>query len=71
MKTRNTFIALALFAICFTLLPSGHAVSATNFALDKSSYNPGDSGKAMISFTNDRGILIQITSVTMSFNYFY
>jgi hypothetical protein len=25
----------------------------------------------MISFTNDRGVLIQITSVTMTFNYFY
>jgi hypothetical protein len=71
MKMRNTLIALALFAICFTLLPFANAVSATNFALDKSSYNPGDSGKAMISFTNDRGVLIQITSVTMSINYFY
>src|SRR5712692_2362937 len=64
-------MTLALFAICFTILPSAHAVSATNFALDKSSYNPGDSGKAMISFTNDRGVLIQITSVTMTINYFY
>jgi hypothetical protein len=71
MKIRNTVVALALFAICFTLLPSANAVSATNFTLDKSSYNPGDSGKAMISFTNDRGVLIQITSVTMTFNYYY
>lgn len=71
MKTRNTIIAIALFAICFTLLPSAHAVSATNFTTDRSSYNPGDSGKATITFTNDRGTLIQITSVTMTINYFY
>ncbi len=71
MRIRNTLIALALFAICFTLLPSAHAVPATNFTLDKSSYNPGDSGQATISFLNDRGVLIQITSVTMSLNYFY
>ena len=71
MKTRNIFIAIALFAICFTLFSSAHAVSATNFTTDKSSYNPGDSGKATITFSNDRGNLIQITSVDMTINYFY
>ncbi len=71
MRIRSGLIPLAIFAIWLTLLPSTHAVSATNFTLDKSSYNPGDSGKAMISFTNDRSVLIQITSVTLSFSYFY
>ena len=71
MRTRTAILALALFAICLTLLPSGHAVPATNFSTYKSGYNPGDSGKATIAFTNDRGQLIQITSVTMSINYFY
>ena len=71
MKTRNAIIALAIFVACFTLLPSAHAVPATNFVLDKSSYNPGDSGKAMISFYNDQGSLIRITSVDMSLNYYY
>jgi hypothetical protein len=71
VKIRNTAVIIVLFAVCFTLLPSAHAVSATNFTTDKSSYNPGDSGKATITFTNDRGNLIQITSVTMTINYFY
>jgi hypothetical protein len=39
--------------------------------LDKSSYNPGDSGKASITFYNDQGSLIRITSVDMSLGYFY
>jgi hypothetical protein len=71
MRTRRVLIAIGLFAFCFALLPSAHAVSATNFSLDKSSYAPGDSGKAMITFNNDRGALIQIISVSMSINYFY
>ncbi len=71
MKTRQGLIILTIFALSLTLLPFTHAVSATNYILDKSSYNPGDSGKAMISFVNDRGVLIQITTVTLSFNYFY
>lgn len=71
MRTRTTILALVLFAICLTLLPFGHAVPANNFTTDKSSYNPGDSGKATITFTNDRGALIQITSVAMTINYYY
>lgn len=71
MRFRKPLIAIAMFAFCLALLPSAHAVSATNFSLDKSSYNPGDSGKAMITFNNDRGVLIQIISVSMSINYYY
>lgn len=71
MKTRNLAIALVIFAFCLTLLPSARAVPATSFTPDKSSYNPGDSGKASIVFYNDQGSLIRITSVAMSFNYFY
>ncbi len=71
MKVRNGLIILATFALCLALLPSGHAVSASNFTLDRSSYNPGDSGKATVSFINDRSELIQITTVTLFFDYFY
>ncbi len=71
MRARNGLVILTIFALCLALLPSSHAVSPTTFTLDKSSYNPGESGKAMISFINDRGVLIQITTVTLSFNYYY
>ena len=72
MRTHNSLIPLAALAVCLTvLLPIVLAIPASNFATDKSSYNPGDSGKAMISFTNDNGVLIKITSVSMTFNYFY
>ncbi len=71
MRIRYLLPAIALLAFCFTLLPNGHAVSATNFTLDQSSYSQGASGKAVISFTNDQGILIQITTVTMTINYYY
>lgn len=71
MRTRNALIPLAIFAITLAILPFARAVPASNFATDRSSYNPGDSGKAMISFTNDNGVLTKITSVTMNFNYFY
>ena len=53
------------------VLPSAHAVAATNFVPDKSSYNPGDSGTASITFSNDQGVLIQITKVDLSLSYFY
>jgi hypothetical protein len=71
VKVRQGLVILTIFALCLTLIPSSHAVSATNFTLDRSSYNPGDYGKATVSFINDRGVLIQITTVTLSFDYFY
>ncbi len=51
--------------------PSALAVSVNTFSLDKSTYNPGDSGKATLIVYNDQGALIRITSVDMSFNYFF
>ena len=71
MKKSSLVIALGIFGILFAVLPSAHAVPATNFTLDKSSYNPGDSGKAAITFYNDQGALIRITSVDMSISYYY
>jgi hypothetical protein len=71
MKVRSLIIPLAMLLVALSLPSAGHAVPATNFTLDKSSYNPGDSGKASIVFYNDQGSLIRITSVDMSFNYYY
>lgn len=71
MKARVLAICLAVVAVSLALLPAGHAVPATGFTLDKSSYSPGDSGKATITFYNDQGRLIRITGVDMLFSYFY
>ncbi len=62
-------IAMALFAL--STLPSASAITINTFTLDKPSYNPGDTGQASIIFFNDRGTLIRITAVTMSFSYFF
>ena len=71
MKARSLIIALAVFALAITILPSARAVNASNFTLDKSSYNPGDSGTATITVYNDQQSLIRITSIDLNFNYYY
>ena len=71
MKRIHFVITLAIITIAITALPSSHALSATNFTLDKSSYNPGDSGTAKVTVYNDQQNLIRITSVDISFNYYY
>jgi hypothetical protein len=71
MKIRILLTSLAVLLVTLTTISFVHAVPATNFTLDKTSYNPGDSGKATVSFFNDQGVLIQITSVDISFNYYY
>ena len=71
MKTCNLIIPLVIAAITITVLPFAHAVSASNFTLDKSSYNPGDSGTATITIYNDQPSLIRITSIDLNFNYYY
>ena len=71
MKVRVLLVALAIVIGTLAVLPSAHAVSATNFVLDKSSYNPGDSGTASITFSNDQGVLIRITSVDLLLSYYY
>ena len=71
MKIRILLASIAILFATLTALAFVHAVPATNFTLDKSSYNPGDSGKATVSFVNDQAVLIQITSVSISFNYYY
>ncbi len=57
--------------VLVVLLPSASAVTLNTFSLDKSSYNTGDQGTATLVFFNDEGALIRITSVDLSFNYFY
>ena len=71
MKPRILLASLVILFATLTAIAFAHAVPATNFILDKSSFNPGDSGKATVSFVNDQGVLIQITSVDISFNYYY
>ena len=71
MKARILFLALAIVIGTLAVLPSAHAVPATNFVPDKSSYNPGDSGTASTTFYNDQGVLIQITSVEVALDYYY
>ena len=71
MKAFKLIPAIALALVVLSFLPSGHAVSVNNFTLDKSSYNPGDSGKATITVYNDQQSLIRITSVDLNFNYYY
>ena len=71
MKARNLILTLAIVAIALAVLPSSHAVSTSNFTLDKSSYNPGDSGKATVIVNNDQASLIRITGIDLSFNYYY
>ena len=71
MKARILLVALAIVIGTLAVLPSAHSVPATNFVLDKSSYNPGDSGTASITFYNDQGVLIRITSIQVAFDYYY
>jgi hypothetical protein len=71
MKARSLVIPLTIIAITITVLSSAHAVSASNFTLDKSSYNPGDSGQATITVYNDQPSLIRITSIDLNLNYYY
>ncbi len=71
MKVRIPFVALVIVVGTLAVLSSAHAVPATNFTLDKTSYNPGDSGTASITFYNDQGVLIRITSVDLLLSYYY
>ena len=71
MKAFKLIPAILVVLVALTFLPSGHAVSVNNFTLDKSSYNPGESGKATITVYNDQQSLIRITGVDVNFNYFY
>ena len=61
----------AAVLLAMVSLPSGFAVSANTFSWDKSSYNPGDSGTAKLTVYNDQSSLIRVTSVDISFGYYY
>lgn len=71
MLKRYFAVPVALVMALVVLLPSASAVTLNSFSLDKSSYNAGDQGTATLVFFNDEGALIRITSVDLSFNYFY
>ncbi len=71
MKKFKLIYVIVVVIAAVTLFPAGHAVSVNNFTLDKSSYNPGDSGKGTITVYNDQQSLIRITSIDVNFNYFY
>ncbi len=71
MLKRYFAVPVALVMVLVVLLPSASAVTLNTFSLDKSSYNTGDQGTATLVFFNDEGALIRITSVDLSFNYFY
>lgn len=71
MLERYFAVPVALVMALVVLLPSASAVTLNSFSLDKSSYNAGDQGTATLVFFNDEGALIRITSVDLSFNYFY
>ncbi len=62
---------MGLAVIAIVLSPTALAVSVNSFSTDKSSYVGGDTGTANIVFTNDQGAKIQITSMTMTFDYYY
>ncbi len=71
MLKRYFAVPVALVMVLVVLLPSASAVTLNTFSLDKSSYSAGDQGTATLVFFNDEGALIRITSVDLSFNYFY
>ena len=71
MLERYFAVPVALVMALVVLLPSASAVTLNSFSLDKSSYNAGDQGTSTLVFFNDEGALIRITSVDLSFNYFY
>lgn len=71
MLKRYFAVPVALVMALVVLLPSASAVTLNSFSLDKSSYNAGDQGTVTLVFFNDEGALIRITSVDLSFNYFY
>ncbi len=68
-KCLPALMGLAVLAI--VLSPTALAVSVNSFTTDKSSYVGGDTGTANIVFTNDQGATIHITSVAMTFDYYY
>ncbi len=64
-------VLMGLAVLAIVLSPAALAVSVNSFTTDKSSYVGGDTGTANIVFTNDQGATIHITSVTMTFGYYY
>ncbi len=62
---------MSLAVLAIVLSPTALAVSVNSFSTDKSSYLGGDTGTANIVFTNNERAKIQITSVTMTFDYYY
>ncbi len=68
-KCLPALMGLAVLAI--VLSPTALAVSVNSFTTDKSSYVGGDTGTANIVFTNDQGATIRITTVTLTFGYYY
>lgn len=62
---------MSLAVLAIVLSPAAFAVTVNSFSTDKSSYVGGDTGTANVVFTNDQGAKIQITTVTMTFSYYY
>ncbi len=71
MKKRLIPLCLTVAALIMISLPSAFAVSVNTFSWDKSSYNPGDSGTAKLTVYNDQSSLIRVTSVDITFSYYY
>ncbi len=71
MAKKWLLLSFALVALVMVSLPSVFAVSVNTFSWDKSSYNPGDSGTAKLTVYNDQQSLIRVTSIDISFSYYY
>ena len=71
MKAKLVPICVAVATLIMITLPSAFAVSVNTLSWDKSSYNPGDSGTAKVTVYNDQSSLIRVTSVDISFAYYY
>ncbi len=71
MKRIRFLIPALLVLVAIAALPSARALSVNGFSLNKTSYNPGDSGTATVTIFNDQSLTIRIVAVSVIFNYFY